>query len=162
MWYRLELNKDGSAASCTEAEGSKRDGKTVLYVEASSKSEAIKLGRAKFFDRLAAQRDAALAAGFCGECCVEKAMKGRTMCARCAEKKLARRQERESRGRPLTQAETTERRREAFRSSRPGWVPVLRATLKMFDSLPPAKFRSWLVQQLKFREDVAAAGQQTG
>jgi hypothetical protein len=41
MWFRIELHKDGSVSSCVEVEGSFKDSKTVHYVEADSKEDAI-------------------------------------------------------------------------------------------------------------------------
>lgn len=41
MWFRVELHKDGSVASCETVEGKLNDGKHVFYVEADTKEKAL-------------------------------------------------------------------------------------------------------------------------
>lgn len=41
MWFRVELHKDGSVASCETVEGKLKDGKHVFYVEADTKAAAL-------------------------------------------------------------------------------------------------------------------------
>jgi hypothetical protein len=41
MWYRIELHSDGSVASCEEAASSLADGRSVHFVEADTKEDAI-------------------------------------------------------------------------------------------------------------------------
>ncbi len=41
MWFRVELHKDGSVASCETVEGKLKDGKHVFYVEAETKEKAL-------------------------------------------------------------------------------------------------------------------------
>ena len=46
MWYKIEVGNDGGILSCVEVEGSIASGKYIRYVEADSRTEAVKLVQA--------------------------------------------------------------------------------------------------------------------
>ena len=41
MWYRVELNKDGSVHACQQVDARDFDRRRIVYVEATNKAEAI-------------------------------------------------------------------------------------------------------------------------
>lgn len=75
MWYRVEVNPDGSVHSCSLVEAEAKGRKAVSYVEATSAEEAIALIRRRVESRDAARRvqkraqyAKALATGLCPSC----------------------------------------------------------------------------------------------
>lgn len=57
MWFRVEINRDGSVAACSTTEGSFREGRRVFYVEAESVEEAISSVLSRYAARNAAKNE---------------------------------------------------------------------------------------------------------
>lgn len=107
MWYRIELNKDGSIASCEQVEGSLKGGRYVRFFEADSSAGAVAMAalwwhqRTTTSARHARRRADMKAKGVCTTCMVNPAAVDLTECPECiAEKKRLReeRAERRKRG----------------------------------------------------------------
>lgn len=87
MWFRIEFDKSGSVISCTEGEASVKEGRHVVYVEATTKKEALPLAK-RYFMRLEkgrARYASKRAAGVCAMCPFP-AVEGKSLCHACAEK----------------------------------------------------------------------------
>lgn len=97
MWYKVQLRKDGSIASCDLVSDSIVSGNGVFFVEADSPARACicakKLwvekydtGRAKIRDRQKKRRES----GICRQCSAPVLVPGNTACVDCQEKKRIR------------------------------------------------------------------------
>ena len=97
MIYRVEFRKDGSIASCVEVETSLKSGGLVVYVDAISRTDAIKDAK-KYWTKWSESRRARLsAAGTCSRCGKEPVERDRSIryCKNCLA--LARESAKESR-----------------------------------------------------------------
>lgn len=111
MWFKVVFNKDGSVSSCEGVEGLVReDGRGVVYVDAPSKTLAIKQARSTW-DRLRMlsrpKRAQWRSDGRCHECGGQPEA-GKNRCAKCIQYRIARK----ARG-PLTE----EQRKDVFRAN---------------------------------------------
>jgi hypothetical protein len=173
MWFRIELHKDGSVASCTEVEGSfSGSGKSVHYVEADTKAAAIQILADKYKKRRAAEktrRQDKRAAGICVNC--PASTDGGPLCVACRLKHRAANRDlyrRKCKGENVvapTRYTTDEQRAlraqldaerarirardHARRTGETGYSRTLRRVLSHFDSMSPKAFRAWLVDSLE-------------
>lgn len=107
MWFKVTVASDGAIRSCDMVSGRQENGDYVYYVEADSKSAAVKAAKYLHFRALrqaVARRAEAgrLSAGLCRHC-GELAAPGRTYCARHLEYK----REHKRRQKPLRPARVT-------------------------------------------------------
>jgi N-methylhydantoinase A/oxoprolinase/acetone carboxylase beta subunit len=148
MWYRLEIGKDGSIASCTEVAASFEDGKHVRYVEADSQTEALAKAltwyqekEAKELAYWARQREIDI-----------ENMRSSEI------RRTAREEQREKDYAARMRAEReleTARESYAARAQATARRAVLRAVLRRFDADGPNHFRAWLVRELARLDKVA-------
>ena len=90
MWFRVELNKDGSVSTCTHVEArSTEAGRQVYYIEAESDTFACASAVSRYkayIDRqresMVERRAARKAAGLCREC-QKPVGNGKLRCAEC-------------------------------------------------------------------------------
>jgi predicted DNA-binding transcriptional regulator AlpA len=166
MWFRVELNADGSVVSCEHVESSgTENGGSVLYVEAQSPEEALRLAAAAYDVRMGKkrkQRALRILSGRCSAC-------GKTnedpflLCAECRAKGRRNKSKAHAPGRqrPRTPTEKAERELEhqkklaakrsvldALRMERARKSTLLEV-LKAFDDQTPGQFRAWLGAELR-------------
>lgn len=180
MWYRIELNKDGSIATCVEVEESHRNSRSVRYVEAVSREEAcaaILLWHKNEKDRSIRNYEKRRRAGLC-YCCGAPARPGMSECADCSDRKNAHKRAvraglTEKVARPhaadplalalrikervlVAAALKNERRREVGLTSRLCLRRAFfREVLEQFDKLDPAELRAWLCGELAELDELA-------
>lgn len=177
MWFRVELHKDGSVASCEVVEGKLRDGKHVVYVEADSKEKAVTDAVAwykRIRDRNLATKIRLRTEKRCVDCGAP-AQDGYRFCAKHLEIRRARNNERykkfgRKRADPLaprrSEAESAAQYQEKKRAAERRFAAsireefgmsgaqlyqrrrVLREVASAYDS-DPRGFRSWLTAKLK-------------
>jgi hypothetical protein len=174
MWFRIELHKDGSVATCDEVEGSFKDTRTVHYVEADSKAQAINALAARW-ERLReenrkrqAQRYAdRRASGRCYQCgddsdgylcsrCAARKNEARRACVEASRKRgSAPKADRASPAALKAAAYNVERKRWAEKQLKAGGSrgATLRAVLRRFDEMPPRAFRAWLALEIERLEE---------
>lgn len=176
MWFRIELHKDGSVASCTEVEGSIKDSKHVFYVEADSKTAALRLIAKNWREkhrrdqsiRNKARLNRLREQGRCFDC-EDPAMPGHRRCEtdmrRHRELTNARRAaKRDGTFKPRRRPDDVElyikrlhKDRGRFRKLKSrgrddNWtddlnIPTLRKVLAKYDTLSPRAFRAWLEEK---------------
>jgi hypothetical protein len=178
MWYRIELNKDGSVASCTEVEACVLEGRNVRYVEANSKFLACVLvqkwwkNRAQENRREKKMADRRFQAGLCK--CGATAKPGRQRCPGCQARSAQLKREVRAGRAPLhgysrTDAERAQaafRRQESLKkrndsryekakqvagASNPKKARriALEQALAKFDQLTVDAYRAWLVREIQ-------------
>ena len=180
MWFKIVTNKDGSVASCEQVDVSKDNGKTVHYVEASNKSEAIELILSRYRDNAAkqrerdrARRDKLRSANLCARCGKNNRSDGMSICFECSEKDAARQRKQRQElklGRPKlwkknesdddrikSQINRQKKDIEKARKKANGSYIIVRVAyarcLQAFDSMTPNAYRTWLSEQLKVAQD---------
>lgn len=171
MWFEIALHKDYSLASCETVSESRRDGKLIYYIEASSKEEAISILLARY-DRTNETHRATARARYeerrelnlCRRCGRNVCAEGLANCSGCLLKKAARRREINAGapkrailnttvdGKVAAQLRTRDRDiRKAARKANGHYIMVRVAyarCLQAFDSMTPRAFRLWLSEQL--------------
>lgn len=166
MWFRIELNKDRSVKSCVEVESSLKDGRSVHYIEADSKAEALRILAARYDSYLAREKARHLSLrlsrsrqGMCIDCGREPQIrpgdKG-SRCQICIDRMKANRFAKGPRIKATTDEEKAQkqisndarRRREGARYRRRMRANLLRAVLSNFDTMRASEFRAWLISQL--------------
>jgi hypothetical protein len=173
MWYRIELNKDGSVKSCAEVEACIVEGKHIRYVEADSRASAVGLVQAWWRQRAAvAERTRNYRQkGLCD--CSRPVERGRKSCEACrsrrreSQKRCRARQNGEiiplrsskpaatdaeralavKRIRDNARSRSRERRRDMSDVSR-SRLRALTEVLRQFDRATPRAFRAWLVAEI--------------
>jgi hypothetical protein len=176
MWYRIELNKDGSVASCMEVEACISEGRNVRYVEADSRGAALKLvaawwrRKAKDTEYYRKRAEAARLAGACSRCRIRPRAGGAKTCAACADQNKKLRDAYhtgarvKSRRKDMTddeRAAAAQRRLVSMRNHMAGERALcgggnpkkvrrvaLEQVLAKFDELSPAAFRSWVQDEI--------------
>lgn len=167
MWFRIELHKDGSVASCAEVEGSFKDSKHVLFVEADNKQTAIRDAARRYRERFRkATNERYHRQRAKGLCMCGAPLTGKTKCEKClAEQNEGSRRRREAirngtyvppkamadelflkKRRDATvryQKKWSERAREIYWADDLN-IPTLKKVLAQYDKLSPRAFRSWL------------------
>jgi hypothetical protein len=166
VWWRVELDKDGSIKTCDAVEASQKGSTYLRFVEAETKAHACTTVK-KWYEtkkRNAAVQSARAyasrkAAGTCLMCTQPKAP-GRAMCElhlrvhREAEQR--RRNGDTSHARPhvppaIQLAAERERGRVWARAHGGSEGRMMRRCLKQFDALGPEAFRAWLVSEIERR-----------
>jgi hypothetical protein len=185
MWFRIELNSDHSVKSCVEADRSVRNRVAILYIEASSKEEALRIVRERYerklrYDRERKReaRERAMAEGVCLNCkgAIETERSGRRYCVRCAQYQLESKAARKlgiglNAGKARTDSDKVARlgkqreahlRRDKKRAN--NWLRAKRTTfascLEAFDQMTANSFRAWLVEQLNTVQEKERACEQ--
>lgn len=177
MWYRIELNKDGSIRSCAEVEACATEGRNVRYVEADSRKDALVLVAAWWRRAETMRRNNQARITDCkkrGICvhCRSRPAEGDWRCGVCrqAQRDSADRSRRRARGedipRLVSHAKTDEARaasvlrdretraRRLVRQYSRDWrmggnlaIRTLSRVLASYDSNPDG-FRAWLVSEI--------------
>lgn len=183
MWFRIELNKDNSIASCEATSGSRNEGRAVHYVEAESKGSAIALLLSRYASNNEARRkaartraDALRAEGLCRRCGRNKCSLGLTTCTDCLAKRNARHAERaagapilDQRATSVNQKLAAQARRQQYDVSKAmrkaaGYLIMVRVAyarcLKSFDEMTPAVYRTWLAEALRLASEKEQASAQ--
>jgi hypothetical protein len=155
MWYRIELNRDGSVGACTEVEATipVRGGR-VYFIEADTKEQALATGLARYNAYLESQRasmrvkrEQLKAEGRCRDCRGVLDRDG-IRCASCAKRCVALRDKLEVPGvRGVPRAETL-----ANKLPTNTRLLVLHEVLGKFDRLTPRAFRAWLLAAVEKSE----------
>lgn len=174
MWFRVELHKDGSVASCAQVASSFENGRTVRYVEADSPDAAIELVRRwrKSLDlqklRVQKYKGEARQAGICVSCMHAQAVPGRVCCESCAARQRENTRTRKNGSREIARRNSPEeslrlyeermarglekqKRRGANTYAYAQMVTrrdVLKEVLSRFDSCNAVVFRAWLDAEL--------------
>jgi len=140
MFWRVELDKEGSIKSCELAEAVAKSGGKVAYIEADSKTNACLLAKLWYQSHLKRDRDrqkkvraAKSASGECRECKAE-AEPGKRHCKA-----------------HLSRANSR------FHGETPGRLPIgvnvsIYQVLSKFDALGPDGFRAWVVNKISAKE----------
>lgn len=166
MWFRVELNKDGSVASCTEAGPSfpEKGGGRIYYIEADTKESALATGLRRYKEYLESQRVAASERrkklrehGLCRDCRNPldpgAARSGRrARCAECARRAF----EQRYRGAPVgtrgvPRPDTITKQRAEYRAE------VFREVAAAAQRMSLKRFRAWITEQLAIAEAAAGA-----
>lgn len=147
MWYRIELNKDGSVHSCVEAAPSLEQGRLVVFVEAATKALALEASVVRRRQRKV-QYDVKLKnLGLCVNC-RRPASHGKTRCDSCCEQKRSEDRQRKA----GTFVKLTGEQRSALRTGRPKTnnerLILLYECRKVFDEQGSKAFRKWLQAQI--------------
>lgn len=174
MWFRVELHKDGSVASCETVEGKLKDGKHVFYVEAETREKALKevvrryqrsLDYHREYERR--RRETRRANNQCSRC-TEARVPGKAMCKRHLEiarelvaagrnsgqrekKSLEERAAAHEESAKRSTSASNSRSRERFGMSTPYASVCRRVLLEVLEAYDdnPAGFRSWLTGALE-------------
>lgn len=99
MWFKVSLRKDGAVISCDPVAESSLNGERNLFIEASSKEEAIQKAKAdwtKWRDRKLIQ---AKARGLCEECFARPRKTGAIRCQICLTKRANKKRDSRARDR---------------------------------------------------------------
>lgn len=172
MWFKVTINKDGSVASCEQTDASYESGKTVRYVEADSREQALgivaqwqrelenaRTKNQKYHREIRAR-------GICSGCRKRPAEKDRASCELCLAKhrKYARDYYHGRRTPGLPPQEERVARYKAARDAKMQKMAqreggsyqyaravvrrdLLAEVLEKFDSMPATAFRAWLAAE---------------
>lgn len=177
MWYKIELNRDQSIKSCSEVDRSLVNGVTVLYIEASSKEEALRIVRERYDrklkydrERKRAKRAACAEEGVCSYCKneLEPDRLGKTRCLACKERLSGNRlgvrwaktdKDKISR---LKVERAAGRRNDRKRAG--NWLRCRRSVLEevhaALNTMTPSAFRFWLNSKLEEAREKECASQE--
>lgn len=171
MWFRIELHKDNSIASCVQVSDSRNDGRAVHYIEAANKEDAIKTLLARYDLNNERRRQAVKnrterlrAEGLCRKCGrVPCGGDGMFYCAGCLDKKKDYQQAVKN-GQPVVpncfttdaklSSQLKRQKQDIKRASQRanGNYIIVRVAyarcLHSFDTMTPTPFRSWLCEEL--------------
>ncbi len=164
LWWRVELDRDGSIKTCSEIEYASTPERYVRFIQASTRVEACSVAKEWWARRSSrssacsqARRLELKVAGRCTRC-RERPLCNATHCVRCRDivnrrnRDLRAGAEREKKALDPVEAQARERASHLkFRESHPERYATLRfvAALKKFDELGPQKFREWLVERIE-------------
>lgn len=165
MWYRIELNKDRSVKTCVEVEGSFKNSGTVHYVEAESKTAAIKWLAEAYVRTLARKKKARdllrtgrTARNECPQCGAALPVGCRNYtCRTCIQRAKT---NRTKGSKPRTRITTPEAAANQYLASRKvrcdpdltGRLYRYQEILKQFQGLSQAAFLSWLLEKIATSE----------
>jgi len=164
MWFRVELNKDGSVAKCdaVEANESSRGGR-VYFIEADSKEHALELGLKRYRAYLESQRQGMRErrarlkkAGLCRDCSgaldPEAKSQRSIRCSACAKRAYNLRHKIEEPGKQgvVRPERLATRLPEDYR------LAVLLEIRGRIDSLGAGKFYKWLNREIARCEAASA------
>ncbi len=148
MWFKVVLNKDGSVASCVEAAQSIDQGRTILFVEANNKEDALRAAKVRRSIYKLEYDRKLTSLGLCRDC-RRPAVDGQTRCARCRDKKRHEDRQRSA----GTFVPLTHEQRSELRSSRPKTsnerLVCLYECRNAFDRLGAKDFRKWLQSEIE-------------
>jgi|SRR6188508_316119 len=159
MFWKVEIDKEGSILSCETVASIGKNGSRVIYVEAETKVDACTNAKAWHEHKKAymrtftkERRDKRIRDGMCTGCGKNRAREGRRTCTTCANSQSAR-DKSGGAGRELLTPEEAARRQEAqstdWRRRRGGSKgSTLRGVLHKFDEMNPDTFRLWLVGEI--------------
>jgi hypothetical protein len=163
MWFRVEINSDGSVKSCDFVEGVNIDTRHVFYVEADTKEGALACAAAKYRARLERHSEYCKdrykerkAKGLC--VCGAECVPGKTRCGPCADTGNARQRSYHERlrqngparnGRLLDKpdVELAARRQDElryFRNRDRSKAAMMRLALEKFLVSTPSEYECWL------------------
>jgi hypothetical protein len=163
MFWRVELDKEGSLKSCDACAERGKNGQRVIYVEAEDKPSACTAAkqwwekRKNYNAELSRRRSKELASkGLCTSC-GQRPLVNKWYCEQCRARSNERHSARRQGAAPppqrpaSTPEEARERWRESSRNHGGSRGYLLRRALKNFDALTPTEFRRWLVNEINRR-----------
>lgn len=170
MWFRIELNKDGTVASCAAVESSAGEaGGGVYFIEAQAPEEALRIASEAYQVRVGRSRRRYAIRILSGRCpgCGGERDESFVLCERCRSRARKRSRavragehdpEARPRARTPEQMAARELRRQGDERRRQSIAHLLQSTkrkqatlaeaLAQFDALGPSMFREWLVTEI--------------
>jgi 3'-phosphoadenosine 5'-phosphosulfate sulfotransferase (PAPS reductase)/FAD synthetase len=170
MWFKVELNGDGSVASCEPVESARQNGKTVVYIDALDKAEAMRLAKKEYMLRYNAAYFQNKKSQGCAACTTADPAVGSIYCEQCRERKRAQRTALDLRKKiealppsaPIKERKVAERKLKELnvkvkalakkKGPRGAKLVTLMWVLREFDRRSGRGFRDWLVEAIKDQE----------
>ena len=162
LWWRVELDREGSIKSCEQVEYASTPGRLVRFVQANAKDLACAAAKAWYAKRLAGykknsatRRESRKREGKCIRCSRPKQPErlSALLCVRCCQLAAEAEKLRAQSPRPLkTAAEQHQIFLESMARSRRKRVYAnisLVGLLERFDAAGPEAFRAWLVERIE-------------